>query len=544
MKNQKTCILSQVKMLNFNFTFFIALLSINVCNSQSLKVAIKLTDSEQYENAENAFSQLIKNDPNNGNYYFYYGENCFKNENLNQAQLLYQKGIEVNPTNGLNYVGLGKIHWFEGRESEAKNNFYKATTISKSADASVLMKMAEAYINADTKNITEAISLLNQAIKLEPNNPEIYILLGDAYLEQGDGSKAISNYEKATDLDKTSVKAILRSGQLYGRAKNYSLALDYYKKAESIDSTFAPAYREKAELYYRSGQYERAIQQYEKYLSLNDNISARSRYASFLYVSKKYTDAIKEISTIQKADTSNAILYRLLGYSYYETGDYAKGMESITKFFDKATKRQTKIISSDYSYHGKLLAKTGQDSLGLTKLRKGIEMETDSIKKAELYSDIGTIYFKAKKSDQAISYFEKNIALIGKSATPTDYNRLGLAYFYSKNFTKADSAFLKITTIMPELPLGYIWRAKCNSNLDPKNESWLAKPFYETYLSKVKPEEVEKYKKDVIEANEYLGFYYFSNKEYVLSKPFWLKVQEIDPNNVKAKKALEDPKMK
>ena len=55
--------------------------------------------------------------------------------------------------------------------------------------------------------------------------------------------------------------------------------------------------------------------------------------------------------------------------------------------------------------------------------------------------------------------------------------------------------------------------------------------------------ETEKSKKELIEANEYLGYHYFSKKDYAQSKPCWLKVKELDPNNVKAKKALEDKNM-
>ena len=532
-------------MNKLSVTILGVLLSIGIGQAQNLKNAIKLTDSEQFENADKVFQQLMLAEPTNGVNYFYCGENDFKNDELEKARVYYQKGIDVNPANALNYIGIGKIQWYQKNETEAKANFFKAITISKSKDPVVLMKIAEAYINAINKNLPEALSLLSQAIALDPKNPEVYILMGDAFLEQGDGSKANVNYERATDLDKASVKALLRSGQLFGRAKNNSLALDYYKKAEKIDSTFAPAYREKAELYGRSGQFERAIGQYKKYLALNNNnLSARTRYASFLFASKKYAEAIIEIKEVQKQDTTNAIMYRLLAYSYYETGDFANGMININKFFDKAAKQGTKIISSDYSYQGKLLGKTGQDSLGIVILTKALGSETDTTKIAELNSDIGNIYFKAKKAAISVPYFEKNIALKGKNATPTDYNRLGSAYFSSKEYLKADSAFVMITRGMHDLPLGYLWRARSNSNLDPKNVTWLAKPFYETYISKVKPEEIEKNKKELIEANDYLGFYYFAKKDYASAKPYYLKLQELDPTNIKAKKALQEPNMK
>ena len=532
-----------MKQLILKNSIFIYLLCFGICNAQTLKDAIKLTDNEQFESAAKAYQVLIQNDPNNGNDYFHFGENSFKNDDWEMARKMYQKGIDVNATNPINYVGIGKILWYQKNFTEAKTNFYKAATLSKSKDASVLMKTAEVYIKADTKNLPEAFKLLTQASALEPKNPEVYILLGDAYLEQNDGNQAIINYEKATDLDKTSVKAILRTGQLFGRAKNYSLALDHYKKAEKIDSTFAPAYREKAELYYKFNQFDKATAQYKKYLALNDNYSARTRYASFLFLSKKYTEAINEIKEVQKLDTNNVVMYRLLGYSYYEAGDFPNGTINMNKFFDKATKQGTKIISSDYSYQGKLLAKTGQDSLGVTKLLTAVETEQDSTKKPDLYSEIGSTYYRSKKYVQAVIYFEKKIT---SSETPsaTDYNNLGRAYFYSKDFVKADSAFSRITQLMPDLSLGYSWRARCNAQLDLKNEKWLAKPYYEQFIEKVKPEDIEKNKKDLIEANSYLGYYYFVKKDYTKSKSYWLKVKEYDPSNKQAKAALEDPNMK
>src|ERR1700740_467525 len=96
-------------------------------SAQTLNDAIKLTTNEQFETAEPVYKALIQAQPNNGEYYFYYGENYFKNDNLDQAKLMYQKGAEVNATSPFPYVGLGKIQWYEGKQTEAKANFYKAT---------------------------------------------------------------------------------------------------------------------------------------------------------------------------------------------------------------------------------------------------------------------------------------------------------------------------------------------------------------------------------------------------------------------------------
>ena len=513
----------------------IALISIAKAEAQTLKDAIKLTDNEQFDAATRAFKSLIQTSPTMGENYFYAGENYFKSEKLDSAQIMYTKGAEMNATYAVNFVGLGKVQWYKGKYDDAKANFLKATTMSNNKNALVLMKIAECYTQADKKDIMTAMTLLTAAAKLEPKNPEVFILTGDAYLENNnDGSNAIKNYEKAAELDKSSVKAILRIGQLYGHARNYNLALDYYKRAALIDSSFAPAYREQGELYYMAKQYSTAKAKYKRFLELSsNNLTARTRYASFLFLNKEYASAIGEIKEIQKSDTSNNVLNRLMAYCYFETNDFVNGVSKINTFFARAPKENTKIIASDYEYQGKLLIKTNSDSLGIEKLNKAIDMDTA---KTDLYSEIASSYFKQKKYPQSISNYEKKIAM-GKP-TANDYFGLGRANYFSKDFVKADSAFAQVTRTNPDLSVGYLWRAKSNTQLDPNNEKALAKPYYEQFTAKVKPEEADKNKKDLIEAYSYLGYLSMKQKDNASAKTYWQKVIELDPANKKATDAL------
>jgi hypothetical protein len=96
--------------------------------------------------------------------------------------------------------------------------------------------------------------------------------------------------------------------------------------------------------------------------------------------------------------------------------------------------------------------------------------------------------------------------------------------------------------LQPEQSVGYIWRAKANSQLDPKNEKWQAKPFYELYLSKMKPEELTQpqNKNNLVEAYNYLAAYYAdpARKDCANVKLYMQKLLEIDPANAQAKKVL------
>lgn len=147
-----------------------------------------------------------------------------------------------------------------------------------------------------------------------------------------------------------------------------------------------------------------------------------------------------------------------------------------------------------------------------------------------------------KKYPEAVDAYNKKIKR-GKGVDANDYYNLGRGYYYQNIFGKADTAFVQIITLRPDISTGYLWRAKANVQLDPKSEKFLAKPFFEDFLAKTKPEDVEKSKSSVMDANSYLGFYYFVQKDYGKSKCYWQKVKELEPANEKAKKALEEKNM-
>ncbi|MCW3083185.1 MAG: hypothetical protein JWP12_551 [Bacteroidetes bacterium] len=510
--------------------------------AQTLNDAIKLTTNEQFEKADAAFKTLIQGQPNNGEYYFYYGENYFKNGNLEMANTMYQKGADVNATNALPYVGLGKVQWEKGKQADAKGNFFKATTLAAGKNATVLYKIAEEYISADTKNLPDAFTLLAQAAKLEPKNPEISILTGDAFLEQNDGSKAVENYEKAGTLDPKSPRALIKQGQLYNRAKNYPLALDFYKKAALIDSTFAPAYREKAEIYFRAGQFKNAVSNYKKYLELNNNdCDALIRYAGFLNQAKEYDESIKSALEALKCAPDNVYLYRYLAYDYYDspTPNYPAGLDNSNIFFTKAaTNPDTKIIPQDYDYQAKLLSKNGKDSLAIISYKKELELSPE---KVELNGDIANGYIKMKKYAEAIAAYKDKMQKTKPNVN--DYYGIGRAYYYSKDFNNADSSFSQIIIQQPDLTIGYLWnaKAKVQKEVIDKTDNWSAKPFYEQFIAKMKPEDVEKNKRDLVDAYTYLAAYYAKKKDCENTKINFQKVLDLDPANAQAKKFMATP---
>ncbi|HLP56885.1 MAG TPA: tetratricopeptide repeat protein [Fluviicola sp.] len=520
---------------------------------QTLEEALKKTDNERYELAKQDYRSLIAKDPAKAaDYYFYLGQNFFQQGELDSAFVAWQKGSSMDAANPLGMVGSGNVLWHKGDTAGARKQFVAACAATKHKNAEIMRQVASTYTYAKVQNIDAAIKLLNDAVKLEPKNVEGHLILGDALLEKtpANGSPAIAEYNKVLDLDAKNCKGIVRKAKLYQRAKNYDSADELYKEAQALDPTYAPAYRENAELNMLQNKQKEAIENWKKYLELNNSDEARYRFATSLYLSRRYCDAITEFEGLHSRSFVTFYTRRMLAYSLYEcnadsktTDANKKGLEELERFFAMAP--ADKVAPYDYKYRGLHYSKLGMDSLALLDYQKAISM--DPIWEKELSGLIAKIYYKAKKYDDAIKYYEIKKAGKASNLNVTEHYELGRAYYFGpQNYALADSSLRQVTEQSANFASGYLWRARANYKLDPTNAQWLAKPFYETYLEKLTPEDKANTanKGTQIEAAKYLGDYYVNSKEgkdLTKAKMYWKMVLDLEPTDPQAKAFMASP---
>ena len=519
-------------------------------NAQTLDEAIKKTDNERFASARTDFNALIAKEPSKADNFFYFGENYFKNDELDSANMMWTKGASVDPLNALNVVGLGKYLWYKGDTTKARVQFAKAATMTKNKNAEVIRKTAEVLTYAPIKRLDEAIKLLELAIKLDGKNPESYLILGDALLEKTprDGSPAIKNYNLALDLNPKSSKGIVRTAKLYQRARNYELADQKYKEAQALDPTYAPAFRENAELNMMFNQSNKAIENWKKYIELNNSTEARYRFATSLFSAKKHCDAINELLSVQASGFDNFYVERMLTYSYYECpGDdsktsFEKGLATSDKFLSMVP--ADKVIGLDYKYKGLILGKLGKDSLAIAQYEIAALKDTAIAK--DMYTEIAKLYMKAKKYDNVITTFNKKMNGNPNNITPQEYYDFGKAYYFGpKNYAMADTCFTRLAERSPSYAISYFWIARSKYKFETPTTKWLAKDNYKKFVDLLKQEEMATpaYKTFTIEACKYLGDYYINSKEYnkIESQKYWNIVKTLDPADKQAAAFFASP---
>ncbi len=540
-----------IKFLPVLFTLLIGF----TASAQTLQDAIRLTDNEQYEKSLVSFKTLVAKEPTNGDYFFYFGDLLLKMEDLDSAKILFQKGVDINPTNPLTHIGLARYYFAVGDIVKANLEITNAKSLigtsagkkgmNMEAPRQALMynEIARNALYTAAPNYSDAVEMINMSIKLDPKNPESYLIQGDLLYGKDpvNGTPAINSYNQAAKLDAKSVKAYVRIGRLYINGKNIPAATSYLNLALKIDSSFAPAWREKAEAQYQIARFDSAQKSMARYLQLNDSPLARYRYCLFLYKSGNFDEAIKQGYISLAKDSTTIVIYRIIARSYLEskTPDPVKSIEAWNTFFNKQkVTGKPPLFADDFVYRAKAYSANKQDSLAIIDFNKAITMDTA---RKDVYFQMATSYYIMKQYDKAGEFYKKKIDSAPDKANIGDWVAYGRSLQQQKNYLGADSAFAKGIASDPANPAGWLYRAKVNALIDTKFESDSTKVYYEKFYSLAVGDK-EKNKKDLVAAGKYLAGYYFIKKNFSCSKAWFSFVLELDPTQSKVKEQLDTDK--
>jgi Tfp pilus assembly protein PilF len=132
-----------------------------------------------------------------------------------------------------------------------------------------IQETVQAYIEqanqlAEDGRDDEAIAACNQAIELDPDAAELYIIRSQAYNKTGQYDQAIADANKAIQLDLNSTMPYSNRGKALYLQKQYNLALADLEKAISLDQDNAEAYYIRGLIYQDLAQKNEAVANFER----------------------------------------------------------------------------------------------------------------------------------------------------------------------------------------------------------------------------------------------------------------------------------------
>lgn len=473
-------------------------------------------------------------------------------EDYSKAKAAFRSGAGHGSRYPMNHVGLAATSVKDKDLEATKRHVTKAMEVDRKGEVETLLGIAKAYVGYPDKGpkhkaammpfLKEGELYLYKVQKVDPNNAESFVLLGQLYDLQGVKELAESNYERAISLAPDYIFGYFRLGQLYKEQEKYNEAADKFRKCIELDATFSPAYREMAEMWYLAGKYQKADEYMEKYLELmNNDLSARLRSGTFKYLGGQYDEAIKILEEVAK-DTTSLALYRILGYAYVkkETPNPDKALEWLGKYFSGVS--EISLIPSDFENRGKAYQLKGEMDKAIAEYEKAIELgEKQETPNYDIWLELADQYKAEKDYVKQAEYLERFLAKQADYKLKESFD-LGLALYRTESYEKADSVFKIMSEEKPDITIGWAWRAKSNAQMDPDSKEGKAKPYYEKVLEVVgdDAEMIAKFEKDYVTANKYLASYYtLVTEEYGKAIPYWEKILEMDPADEGAKNGLD-----
>jgi Flp pilus assembly protein TadD len=523
---------------------------VNTLFAQSIDDGKKFLDYERYTSAQNVFSKLVAANPNDIEAVYWLGQTYIKNgdnPDTAAAKALYQKALQANPNTPLLMVGMGEVALIEGQKEDARNKFEAAMSIPKKKDLPEIQE-AVGRANIDTKSgdPVYAISILNQAADKDKKNPEVQILLGDAYRKMIDGANATTSYNNALTIDPKNARANFMIGRIY-ETQGYGqepIYMKYYNAAMASDPNFAPVYYWLYNYYYER-DVNKSREYLNKYIAVADPDSKNCyAEASLLYVSKLYQQAIaKSDECISTGGTKvYPNVYGLKAYSYDKLGDSINAKKYFDEFFAKVN--PDKIGPNDYATYGKVLLKipakdsmdkAHNDSLAEVNIDKAIALDTVPANKLDYIKSTAESLIASKNYADAGKWYAKILKL------KPDYGKVDLYYagyndYRGGDYPAADSIFGLYTQKYPEDIFGWYMKAHADEGIDSTGINGLAKPSYEKVIA-IADTSADK---DKVKANEITGYrymvaYYYNVKHNKDSAIYFnSKILELDPNDTQA----------
>lgn len=472
---------------------------------------------------------------------YYLGKIALQNGQPDSAGYYFNEGLKASPDYVYNNIGNAQL--LLATDKAKGSSVLNQIAVKNKKDVAIDLAVAGAYLETNNADYNPIIENL---LKDNDKNPAVYIFKGDVARHNKNFGDACVQYEQAIYYDPKAEEAYLKYAQVY-RTMNPNLALEMLNKLLSVNPQSELAYREMAEVNFASGHFNDASANYEKYLSFEVAPSEHDleRYASILFYNKEYDKAMGYVTKILSENPRNLVMNRLRMYINSDKTQTPELLEQANSFMNSYTPKE--YIPLDYLYYGRTLMNAKKTQEAITQFNKALQMNEE---KVEAYRGLAEAYESLESYEQAIQ-----TNLLFKNKLPnefkaSDYLALGKEYYLAGNtlpatdvnkrqsyFQSADSLFTEVTRRSPDNSLGYIWKARALSSMDPETTKGLAKPFYEKVITILEPE--GKDKKKLSESYNYMGFYYFVTNDLQTSMNFWNKTLALDPENATAKKAVQ-----
>lgn len=395
---------------------------------------------KKYENAVEVCDEIIAEDENYYPAYLIRQEACFHMDKAQQVVDDYYRAIELYAGYDGPYLYAAKI-FYEYRQYEnakgvierARENQVEFTKRLSFEEAKILRMLAQndedrqsareileellkepgeeqtdvqkntpdraemlfemGMLCWDDKKTDQAISMLREAVEVNPDEPGYHLGLGDIFRDVGNYKDALTEYQKVEDVYHHT-EMYFGMGVCHQSQKEWTEAIRYFEKAIEKDEYYRDTnhrlyrcYDERYRIEYRQSDYEKALFYINKQMEIKED-GYRLWDRAYLYddgmeIELALSDYKKALSMVSEKD--RYIVLQNIGYAYKYDRQFEKAYEAFSQSVECMEPKNASV--KGYDGMAECSKKLGEYERAIACCKKGLEYFPDNTGLWDILSD-------------------------------------------------------------------------------------------------------------------------------------------------------------
>lgn len=327
-----------------------------------------------------------------------------------------------------------------------------------------LLKMADQ--DMDEGRLQEAAKLYQEAISMEPDNPDAHNLMGICYLRQNQLLEGAGEFKKALDINPEFLPSLNNLGSTMYRKGNYDQAIVYYEQVLGINggedaevhTNLGSVYRDRATFSggpNRDEDFQQALTHYKKAIALDKNFPQAYNNLGLCYLrTRHFEEAEREIKKAVELKKNYAAAYFNLGLVEQARNDMPAALAAYQKSlryetvpsYAEGTRRKIKELglpqeSDDHFSLGFDLLSQRKFAEAESEFRK-VVTSASGARNAVAWNNLGFTLAKQRRFRDAIAAYKQAISKQTEHFPAAEYN-LGQALRATGDLAGAEKCFQK-----------------------------------------------------------------------------------------------------
>ena len=251
-----------------------------------------------------------------------------------KSKQVFEAIAKALPNESLGPYSLGLVAHAEKNDTKALAYFEEALS-KKPTAIDPLVQIVKIKIAQGKSG--EARERLTKQLEVSPNNPLLYNLLGQLWMQAKDIGQAEIAFKKAVEVDNSILTSYMNLGQLYQQAGKLDQAAQEYEAVLQKNPTVASAHVLLGIIHERRKEYDKAQAQYRQALKLNPKFAPAANNLAWL-MAEHGTDldgALSYAQTAREQKPDDPNIADTLGWIYYKKNAFPLAVNLLKEAVEK-----------------------------------------------------------------------------------------------------------------------------------------------------------------------------------------------------------------